>query len=121
MTETTRCLEGAGPTSRAGYRWNVSWKNQSGLPVGGEAGRETPGGGRSRRSRFPAGAAQKQVPPSLPHVEKEARNLPSAAEPAWTAGPLQKAIKRQLASGIALIHVRAPAKYQFGPDLISKK
>ena len=31
--------------------------------------------------------------------------------------PLRKATKRQLASGAALIRVRAPAKYWFGPDL----
>ena len=30
---------------------------------------------------------------------------------------LWKATKRQLASGAALIRVRAPAKYWFGPDL----
>ena len=31
--------------------------------------------------------------------------------------PLQKATKRQLASGTALIHIRAPASNWFGPDL----
>ena len=31
--------------------------------------------------------------------------------------PLQKATKRQLASGTAPTHVRAPAKYWFGPDI----